>query len=86
MFRSNLAAYPAAEAGASSYVENVCRATLALFAAILAIAPVQSESKAAKPADSDRAGTQARDELYRLARDMESAMPNQAAELRYLAR
>jgi hypothetical protein len=85
MFRSNLATYPETNAG-YSYVENVFRAAFALIAAILAVTPFQSNANTAKPAASDYADTQTRAELYRLAREVESISPNQAAELRYLAR
>jgi hypothetical protein len=84
MFRLNEATYPAADAD-PSYVGNLCRATLALFAAIFP-SPVRSGSASAKPAVSNCMGVKARNELCRLAREMESTMPNQAAELRYLSR
>jgi hypothetical protein len=76
MFNSNVATYPAVEAGSSSYLDNLWQATLSLFAAVFAVAPAQSESGA----------VQARAELFRLAGKIESTMPNQAAELRYFAR
>lgn len=85
MSTSNLAAYPESTAN-YSYTENVCRAALALIAAVLALTPFQPNTKAAHPIPADYANVEARNELYRLAKEVEPIMPNQAAELRYFAR
>lgn len=84
MSKSNVATYPEANAG-YSYLENVFRAALALIAAALAVTPLQPQTKTVE-ATSDYVNVQARKELYRLAKEVEPIMPNQAAELRYLAR
>jgi hypothetical protein len=76
MFRSNGATYPAMDVDSSSYLDNLWRATRSLFSAVLAIAPLKCGSN----------GDETREELFRLAGEIERMMPNQAAELRYLAR
>jgi hypothetical protein len=67
---------PAMDVDSSSYLDDLWRATRSLFAAVLAIAPHKSGSN----------GDETREELFRLAGEIERMMPNQAAELRYLAR
>lgn len=84
MFRTNFATYPYVSP-VQSYTENLGRAARSFIAALLAIDPVRVEAAPALATASkeDRAVTAA--ELNRLAREFDAIMPNQAAELRYLA-
>ncbi|RJG00357.1 hypothetical protein [Noviherbaspirillum sedimenti] len=84
MFRSNLATYPYINP-ISSYGENLGRAARSFIAALLAIDPAKVNASPAKvkAVQEDKAVTAA--ELSRLAREFDAFMPNQAAELRYLA-
>lgn len=85
MFNSKLASYPYANPTGTSYGENLGRAARSFLAALLAIEPAKAEAAVARVSDTepDRAATAA--ELQRLARKFDAIMPNQAAELRYLA-
>jgi hypothetical protein len=84
MFNSNFATYPYVSP-VHSYAENLGRAARSFIAALLAIDPARVAAAPALVAASteDKAVTAA--ELSRLAREFDAIMPNQAAELRYLA-
>lgn len=84
MFRSNFATYPYVSP-VHSYTENLGRAARSFIAALLAIDPARVETAPvlATANKEDKAVTAA--ELSRLAREFDAIMPNQAAELRYLA-
>lgn len=84
MFRSDLASYPYVNP-IHSYSENLGRAARTFIAALLAVNPAKFEATQARvPAvQKDKAATAA--ELHRLACEFDAIMPNQAAELRYLA-
>lgn len=84
MFRSNLATYPYVSP-VHSYSENLGRAARTFIAALLAIDPARANAAPvlASASKEDKAVTAA--ELSRLAREFDAIMPNQAAELRYLA-
>ncbi len=85
MFNSKLASYPYTNPIGTSYGENLGRAARSFLAALLAIEPARTDVRAAQASDADldRGATAA--ELQRLARKFDVIMPNQAAELRYLA-
>ncbi|QAU34993.1 hypothetical protein [Janthinobacterium sp. 17J80-10] len=83
MFNSNFATYPYVSP-VHSYSENLGRAARSFIAALLAIDPARVEAAPVlAKATEDKAATAA--ELSRLAREFDAFMPNQAAELRYLA-
>lgn len=83
MNNANFATYPYVSP-IHSYSENLGRAARSFIAALLAIDPARVEAAPAEAAASeDNALTAA--ELSRLAREFDAFMPNQAAELRYLA-
>lgn len=84
MSRSNFATYPY-DNPIHAYGENLGRAARTFIAALLAIDPAKVNASPATitAAPHDRVATAA--ELNRLARHFDSIMPNQAAELRYLA-
>jgi len=84
MSRANFASYPYVSP-IHSYGENLGRAARSFLAALLAIdtAKVEPAQANVTTARIDKAATAK--ELNRLAREFDSIMPNQAAELRYLA-
>lgn len=87
MSSSNLATLsPSAFGG--TYIQNLGVASRVFIAALLAVkpnAPVGSAVAQQQPALSERDRFKSILEMNRLARDFDSAMPNQAAELRYFA-
>jgi hypothetical protein len=84
MFQSNFATYPYVSP-VHTYGENLGRAARSFIAALLAIDPARIETAPAEAnaAPEDKSITAV--ELSRLAREFDAIMPNQAAELRYLA-
>jgi hypothetical protein len=86
MFKSNLVTYPNVNANHShSYGENLGLAARAFLAALLAVEPAKLEAAATNDRVSERVRLKGVEELYSLAKQFDSTMPNQAAELRYLA-
>lgn len=82
MSRTNFATYPYVSP-IHSYTDNLGRAARSFIAALLAIEPARAGAAPAAAVAEDKAVTAA--ELSRLAREFDAIMPNQAAELRYLA-
>ena len=89
MFKPTLVTYPNVNADRGySYGENLGRAARAFLAALLAVEPAKQASKqvaASKGRLPERDRLKGVEELYSLAKQFDSIMPNQAAELRYLA-
>ncbi|CAN5174983.1 hypothetical protein BH11PSE11_BH11PSE11_36340 [soil metagenome] len=84
MFESNLITYPnVGGAQRYSYGENLGLAARAFIAALLAVDP-QDEETIEHPV-SERVRLKGIEQLNALASSFDSTMPNQAAELRYLA-
>jgi hypothetical protein len=84
MFRSNLVTQPYISHG-PSYGQNVARATRGLLAALLAAEPEDLENGFPCNEVSESERSNDIDELNALASHFDAIMPNQAAELRYLA-
>lgn len=84
MFRSNLATYPYISPD-NSYTGNLAQAARALVAALLAVDPARQQDAQPEAAVSSRDNIASVKELYSLAQQFDAVMPNQAAELRYLA-
>ena len=80
MFRSDLSSYPYIGHG-PSYTANLAKAGRGFLAALLAMDPeeLQSKSAANNPAFDEAMS------IDELAQHFDAIMPNQAAELRYLA-
>lgn len=79
MFRENLATYPYIHP-VNSYTDNLGKATKAFLAALVAITPDETET-----VDAAQDRVIGIEELNNLAAHFDTFMPNQAAELRYLA-
>lgn len=84
MFRSNFATYPYVSP-VHTYSENLGRAARSFIAALLAIDPARVDAAPALASASKEDKSVTAAELSRLAREFDAIMPNQAAELRYLA-
>ena len=84
MFQSDFATYPYVSP-IHSYGENLGRAARSFIAALLAIDPARIEAASAQTAAAQEDKSVTAAELSRLAREFDTIMPNQAAELRYLA-
>ena len=84
MSSANLSVSNYAPAGAS-YVENLGNATRAFVAALLAVKPETPAAAQVKAKLSERNRMKSIIKLNRLAAQLDSSMPNQAAELRYFA-
>jgi hypothetical protein len=80
MFRSNLATYPYISHG-PTYGQNLARATRGFLAALLAVDP----EELAPEHEADGEKEEGIEEINALASRFDDIMPNQAAELRYLA-
>ena len=84
MFRSNLATYPYVNP-VNSYTENLGRAARSFLAALLAVDQRRIDAIAKNTAVADNNKAAGIAELNRLADHFDAVMPNQAAELRFLA-
>ncbi len=84
MFRTNLATYPYVNP-VNSYAENLGRAARSFLAALLAVDQRRIDALAKNTVATDQNEAASIDELNRLADHFDAIMPNQAAELRFLA-
>lgn len=84
MFKSNLASYPYVSP-VNSYTENLGRAARNFIAALLAFDPAETcEPRSAEFHTTEEDTEKAFAEMDQLAREFDTFMPNQAAELRHL--
>lgn len=84
MFGSNLANYPYINP-VNTYSANLGRAARTFLAALLAVEPSKIDTVLTRHASGAQDQAAGIDELNHLADHFDSIMPNQAAELRYLA-
>lgn len=84
MFRSNFATYPYVSPD-NTYGQNLSRAARAFVAALLAMEPAERKNSAQAQTSIEDARVADTDEIAKLAKHFDSFMPNQAAELWYLA-